>query len=45
MGGPVEDVDKEEDEMLLVVEANAVVDPRTVVVHPCNAVLADGAVM
>lgn len=36
---------REKDEILLVVFANAVVDPRTVVIHLSNTALAHGAVV
>ena len=45
MGTTEEDIDKKEEEMLLVVVAHAVVDPWTVVIHPGDAPLANRAVM
>lgn len=45
VGAAQEDVYEEQKEVLLVVEANAVVDPRAVMIHPGNAPLADGAVV
>jgi len=41
----IEHVEQEEDEMFLSVEANAVVDPGTVVVHAADASLADRTVV
>jgi hypothetical protein len=45
MGRPEEDVDQKEKEVLLIVVANAVVYPRTVMVHPGDAALANRAVV
>jgi hypothetical protein len=45
MGASVENVDKELEEELLVVESDTVIDPGAVVVHPCNAPTASRAVM
>ena len=39
MTTPVENVDKEKDEMLLSIVADAVVDPRAMMIHSGNAVL------
>ena len=39
------DVDQELEEKFLVIEANAIVDPRAVVVHSGDASLANRAVM
>ena len=36
---------QEQQEMLLVIVANAVIDPWTVMIHPSNAALARGAVV
>ena len=45
MDGAKEDVDEELEEELLIVVANAVVDPGAVVIHSRDAALADRAVM
>ena len=45
MGTPEEHVDQKQDEVLLVVIAHAVVDPRAVVVHASDATLARAAVV
>lgn len=45
MASAIEHIDQEEDEMLLVIVTNTVVNPRTMMIHSCNASLADGAVM
>ena len=45
VGAAQEGVDQEEQEVLLVVKANAVVDPGTVMIHTGNAPTARGAVM
>lgn len=45
MASADEHVDQEKQEVFLVEETDTVVDPRAVMVHSGNAVLADGAVM
>ena len=45
MSAPIEDVDKEQNEVLLRIVTDAVVDPGTVMIHARNAMSARRAVM
>lgn len=45
MGTSIKDIEQEEDEMLLRIEADTVIHPRAVMIHSSNASLANGAVM
>ena len=45
MGTTQENIDQEQEEVLLIIETNAVVNPRAVMVHSGNASLASRAMM